>query len=107
MKKIILFLIALSLGAGVMAQTDPKKKEEMTKLRAEERQKDAASHKVNKDLTHAKVKKAVQDHKAVAANNKKARSHAKTLRNRNVSHPVTKARRQNKVADDNRKDHTK
>lgn len=89
-----------------MAQTDPKKKAEMQDLRTDVREKKAASHKVNKDLSHVRVKKAIHDHKAVARQNKDIRKDSKTLKDRGVSHPVAKAKRQVKVQDDNRKDHT-
>lgn len=106
MKKILVVLLGLSLTAGVMAQTDPKKKEEMKDLRTDVREKKAAKHKVNHDLAHVRVKKAVQDHKEVARENKDIRNDSKRLKSRGVSHPVTKAKRQVRVQDDNRKDHT-
>lgn len=106
MKKIAFLLIGISLTVGAMAQTDPKKKAEMQDLRTDVREKKAASHKVNKDLTHVRVKKAIHDHKAVARENKDIRKDSKTLKDRGVSHPVAKAKRQVKVQDDNRKDHT-
>jgi homoaconitase/3-isopropylmalate dehydratase large subunit len=106
MKKIAFLILGISLTASVMAQTDPKKAADMKELRTDVRQKQAASHKVNHDITHAKVKKAVHDHKAVAREKKEIRSDSKQLKNRGVSHPVAKAKRQVKVQDDNRKDHT-
>lgn len=111
MKKIAFLLIGISLTVGAMAQTepkktDPKKKAEMQDLRTDVREKKAASHKVNKDLTHVRVKKAIHDHKAVARQNKDIRKDSKALKNRGVSHPVAKAKRQVRVQDDNRKDHT-
>ena len=106
MKKIAFLLIGISLTVGAMAQTDPKKKAEMQDLRTDVREKKAASHKVNKDLSHVRVKKAIHDHKAVARQNKDIRKDSKTLKDRGVSHPVAKAKRQVKVQDDNRKDHT-
>ncbi len=106
MKKIAFLLIGISLTAGAMAQTDPHKKADMENLKTDVREKKAASHKVNKDLSHVKIKKAVHDHKAVAKHNKEIRGDSKALKNRGVSHPVAKAKRQVKVQDDNRKDHT-
>ena len=106
MKKLVFLLIGISLTAGAMAQTDPKKKAEMKDLRTDVREKNAAKHKVNKDLSHVRVKKAIHDHKAVAAENKDMRKDSKTLKEKGVSHPVAKAKRQVKVQDDNRKDHT-
>lgn len=89
-----------------MAQTEPKKKEEMKDLRTDVREKKAASHQVNKDLGHMRVKKAIHDHKAVARENKDIRKDSKALKDRGVSHPVAKAKRQVRVQDDNKKDHT-
>jgi hypothetical protein len=106
MKKITFLLIGISLTVGAMAQTDPHKKADMKDLRTDVREKRAASHTVNKDLSHVRVKKAVHDHKAVAKENKDIRQDSKALKNRGVSHPVAKAKRQVRVQDDNRKDHT-
>ena len=106
MKKILLLIMGVSLTAGVMAQTDPKKKEDMTHLRTDVRAKKADAHQVNHDLTHARVKKAVRDHKAVAADNRAIHRNSRQLKSRGVDHPVAKAKRQVKVQDDNRRDHT-
>lgn len=99
-------MLGISLTASAMAQTDPQKKQEMKDLRTDVREKNAASHKVNKDLSHVRVKKAIQDHKAVAKENKDINKDAKRLKKQGVDHPVAKAKRQVKVQDDNRKDHT-
>ena len=106
MKKLAFLLIGISLTVAVMAQTEPKKKEEMKDLRTDVREKKAASHQVNKDLGHMRVKKAIHDHKAVARENKDIRKDSKALKDRGVSHPVAKAKRQVRVQDDNKKDHT-
>ena len=99
--------MGMGLSVGVFAQTQhPVKKEEMKDLRGDVRAHKAATHQVNHDLAHVRVKKAVQDHKAVSRINKDKRANAKRLRERGVSHPVTKAKRQVKVQDDNRRDHT-
>ena len=106
MKKILCIIAGLALTAGAMAQTDTRKKEEMKDLRTDVREKKAAKHQVNKDLGHVRIKKAVEDHKAVAAENKDMKKDSRRLKKQGVSHPVTKAKRQVKVQDDNRKDHT-
>ena len=107
MKKLIIVLMGVGLSAGVFAQTQhPVKKEEMKDLRGDVRAHKAATHQVNHDLAHVRVKKAVQDHKAVSRINKDERTSAKRLRERGVTHPVTKAKRQVKVQDDNHRDHT-
>src|SRR5260221_14696808 len=113
MKKIAILLIGISLTAGVMAQTDtkkaqtdPKKKAEMKDLRTDVREKNAASHQVNKDLGHVRIKKAIHDHKAVAQENKHIGRDSKALKSKGVSNPVAKPKRQGKGKNDNKKVHT-
>jgi len=106
MKKIFFLLLGVSLSAAAMAQTNPVKKEEMKDLRTDVREKKAAKHKVNKDLSHARIGKAIKDHKEVAEENKDIRKDAKQLKRHHVDHPVAKAKRQVRVQDDARKDHT-
>jgi hypothetical protein len=106
MKKLLFLLLGITFGAAVMAQTSPAKKAEMKDLRTDVREKKVAKHRVNKDLSHVKVKKAVRDHKAVAAKNKDMREDSRHLKNHGVDHPVAKAKRQVRVQDDAKKDHT-
>ena len=106
MKKALIIVLGLGLTFGAMAQTEPVKKEEMKDLKTHVREKKVATHRVNHDLSHVKVKKAVRDHKAVAVQNRDIHRDAKSLKNRKVGHPVAKAKRQVKVEDDARKDHT-
>jgi hypothetical protein len=106
MKKLLILLFGISLTVSVVAQTSPAKQQEMKDLRTDVREKKAAKHKVNKDLSHVKVKKAMHDHKAVAAQNRDIRKDSRQLKSRGVKHPVAKAKRQVRVQDDNRKDHT-
>jgi hypothetical protein len=106
MKKLIFVFFGLGLSVAVMAQTVPEKKTEMNKLRANERVKKVHTRQVNKDLTHAKFHKATVDHKAVASDNHAIKQNTKNLKNMEVNHPVAKAKRKNKVADENRKDET-
>jgi hypothetical protein len=117
MKKLIFLLLGVGLSAGVMAQTDIQKKKEvqptevhkkkadMKDLRSDVREHQAATHQVNHDLGHVRIKKAMHDHKAVAEANKKENRDAKRLKAHGVDHSVTKAKRQVKVQDENRKDH--
>lgn len=79
----------------------------MKDLRSDVRAHKAASDKVNRDLAHVRVGKAMKDHAAVHDIKKDERSDARQLKDQGVKHPITKARRQVKVQDDNRKDHTK
>ncbi|HTJ14635.1 MAG TPA: hypothetical protein VL547_21495 [Dinghuibacter sp.] len=106
MRKLLVLILGISLTASAMAQTDPQKKQEMKDLRTDVREKKAASHKVNKDWSHVRVKKAMHDHKAVARENKDISKDSKRLKRQGVDHPVAKAKRQVRVQDDNRKDHT-
>jgi hypothetical protein len=106
MKKAILMLFSITLAIGLMAQTDPKKKTEMKDLKTDVREKNAAKHVENKDLSHLRLKKALHDHKAVAAENKDMKHDAKRLEKQGVEHPIAKAKRQVKVQDDAKKDHT-
>ena len=98
MKKIAFLLIGISLTVGAMAQTDPHKKADMQNLRTDVREKKAASHKVNKDLSHVRVKKAIHDHKAVARQNKDIRQDSKALKNRGVKSPGGKGETAGKSA---------
>jgi hypothetical protein len=104
MKKLIFVFFGLGLSVAVMAQTVPEKKTEMNHLQANERAKKADAHRVNKDLTHAKVRKAMVDHKVVAADNRDIKRNTKSLKNMEVNHPVAKAKRRNKVQDQNKQD---
>jgi aspartate oxidase len=106
MKQLVVLMLGISLAASAMAQTDPQKKAEMKDLRTDVRERKAASHKVSKDWSHVRVKKAMHDHKAVARENKDINKDAKRLKRQGVDHPVAKAKRQVRVQDDNRKDHT-
>lgn len=107
MKKLTILLLGVGLSVGAFAQTaHQEKKAEMKDLRSDVRAHKAASHKVNRDLAHVRVGKAMKDHAAVHDIKKDERSDARQLKDQGVKHPITKARRQVKVQDDNRKDHT-
>lgn len=117
MKKLFFLLIGVGLCAGAMAQTEiqkqkevqkqevQKKRTDMKNLRGDVRDHKAATHQVNHDLSHVRVKKAMHDHKAVAEANKRENRDSKRLKAHGVDHSVAKAKRQVKVRDDNRKDH--
>jgi len=76
----------------------------MADLRTEVRDHRAAAHVVNRDLGHFRFGRAIHDHKAVARINKQMTIDQKRLELMGVDHPITKAKRQVKVQDDNRKD---
>ncbi len=108
MKKVLFVIFGLTLGATVMAQTEPTKKDkdkDMSNLRTDVRAHKAATHQVNHDLSHARVSRAVRDHKTVAKTNRMRNADARSLKSKGVNHPVAKAKRQVKVQDDNKKDH--
>jgi Ni/Co efflux regulator RcnB len=105
MKRLLFVLLGFTFSAAVMAQV-PEKKAEMKDLRTDVREKKDAKHQVNKDVSHVRVKKAIKDRKVVAAENRDMRKDSRRLKRQGVSHPIVKAKRQVKVQDDNRKDHT-
>jgi hypothetical protein len=116
MKKLFFVMLGLAISAAVVAQTsqtkkdDPKtkkevKKTEMKDLRSDVRDRQAATHQVNKDLSHVRIGKAIKDHKTVHRIKKDEKSDARRLKQQGVDHAVAKAERQVKVQDDNRKDH--
>ena len=111
MKKLLFLLFGVSISAAICAQTgqtktDQAKKTEMKDLRGDVRAHKEATHKVNHDLAHVRVGKAIHDHKTVHRINKDENTDAMRLREKGVSHPITKAKRQVQVQSDNRKDHT-
>src|SRR5258707_2270824 len=105
MKKALRIVAAQAFTFGAMAQTETKK-EQMKDLRTDVGEKKAAKHQVNKDLSHVRLGKAAHDQKAVAAENKDMKKDARRLKRKGVTHPITKAKRQVHVQDDNKKDHT-
>ena len=118
MKKLSFFLLSICLGGSVIAgpvgprKTESRKKSEvmvkrdhMEDLRDDVRNYRASAHVVNHDLGHLRFSRAIHDHKAVARINKQTAIDAKRLELEGVDHPVTKAKRQVKVQDDNRRDH--
>ncbi|WP_188937591.1 hypothetical protein [Puia dinghuensis] len=112
MKKLIFLMLCAGIGFVARAQTtqdvkdDQARKKEMKDLRSDVRERKAAKDKENKDLAHVKIRKAMNDHKVVAKENKDEHADARKLKDRGVDHAIAKAKRQNKVQDDNRKDHT-
>jgi hypothetical protein len=111
MKKLLVVILGLSISAAAMSQTpqtDGSKKEkekDMKDLKTDVRAHKAASHQVNHDLSHVRVRKAIQDHKSVADAKKMTNTDSRRLKAQGVSHPVAKAKRQVRVEDDKHKDH--
>jgi hypothetical protein len=77
----------------------------MKELKTDVRAHQAAKTQVNHDLSHVRIKRAIQDHRSVASTHKMVDTDSKRLKAQGVNHPVAKARRQVKVEDDNHKDH--
>jgi hypothetical protein len=113
MKKLLIVVLGLSISAVAMSQTGGsqpaasrrEKDKAMKDLKTDVRAHQAATHQVNHDLGHVRIRKAIKDHKSVASTNKMVNADSKRLKDPGVSHPVAKARRQVKVEDDNHKDH--
>jgi hypothetical protein len=111
MKKLLVLILGLSIGAAAMSQTPQtgvsqrEKEKAMKDLKTDVRVHKAATHQVNHDLSHVRVRKAIQDHKRVAYANKSVNADSRRLKEQGVSHPVAKAKRQVKVEDDKHKDH--
>ena len=109
MKKLIFLMLGVGMSTVILAQTpqtEHEKKQNMKNLRTDVRSHKVAKHQENKDLDHARVSKAMHDHKAVSRINKDEKANSSEIKANGVHHPVTTAKRQVKVQDDNRKDHT-
>ena len=111
MKKLLVVMLGLSISVAAMSQTNgpvASKKEKdkaMKDLKTDVRAHQAARHQVNHDLGHVRIRKAIQDHRSVASAHRMVDADSRRLKADGVDHPVTKARRQVKVEDDNHKDH--
>jgi hypothetical protein len=111
MKKLLIVMLGLSISVAAMSQTPQtggSKKEKdkaMKDLKTDVRAHHEATHQVNHDLGHVRIRRAIQDHKSVARTNKMVNADSKRLKEQGVSHPVAKAKRQVRVEDDNHKDH--
>lgn len=114
MKKLFFLILGMTVGVAVMAgpgvrpSTSSKhmvRERTMTDLRMNVRARDAAAHKVNRDLGHLRFGMAIHDHKAVAQCKKQIHADSRRLKADGIDHPVTKAKRQIRVQDDNMKDH--
>jgi hypothetical protein len=93
MKTIISIAAGIILCSSAMAQTpEQKKKEEMKDLKKDVVEKREDQKQVTKDLTHAKVRKAVNDHKEVHADRQDMKADEAHLKSEGVKHPKYKAR---------------
>ena len=111
MKKLLIVMLGLSISVAAMSQTPQtggSKKEKdkaMKDLKTDVRAHHEATHQVNHDLGHVRIRRAIQDHKSVARTNKMVNADSRRLKDQGIAHPVAKARRQVRVEDDNHKDH--
>jgi hypothetical protein len=93
MKTIVSIAAGIILTFSAMGQTpEQKKKEEMKDLKKDVVEKREDQKQVTKDLTHAKVKKAVNDHKEVHADRQDMKADEARLKSEGVKHPKYKAR---------------
>jgi len=95
MKKVTFLLFGIVLSASVVAQTPvthEKKKEEMTDLKKDVKEKRVERKEMGHALAHAKFKKAVAERKDVRAENRDIKKDGKRLGRHGVKHPVTKTK---------------
>jgi hypothetical protein len=122
MKKLFFVIFAMTLSGAiimtcsgtVMANTGPgdwkierdrARERDYKTLKADVRVNNVARHQVSHDWGHFRISKAFRDHHAVRETNKVMYADSKKLKDEGVNHPVTKARMQVKVEDQNMKDH--
>jgi hypothetical protein len=93
MKTILSIVAGIIITSSAMGQTpEQKKKEEMKDLKKDVVEKREDQKRVTKDLTHAKVGKAVNDHKEVHEDRKDMKADEARLKSQGVKHPKYKAR---------------
>ena len=112
MKKLFVMFLCVSMGAATIAHAGPGttakdkvKEKSMKNLRDDVRAHEATKKVVGHDVTHFRIGQALRDHKQVAETHRMVSADSKIAKANGIDHPVTKAKRQNRVADDNKKDH--
>jgi hypothetical protein len=111
MKKLIVVFLCLSVGAATIAHAGPgsnstkAKEKTMKNLRSDVRAHEATKKVVGHDVTHFRLRQAFKDHKQVAQTHRLIDADSKMAKAQGIDHPVTKAKRQVRVQDDNAKDH--
>lgn len=113
MKKLLVVLLCMSMGAATIAQSGPgisvstrDKEKTMKNLRDDVRAHEATKQVVGHDVTHFRIRQAIMDHKQVSQTHKRVDADSRLARAQGIDHPITKARRQIRVQDDNHKDHS-
>jgi Ni/Co efflux regulator RcnB len=110
MKKLVVVLICMSMGAATIAQSGPgtttkAKEKTMKNLRGDVRAHEATKKVVGHDVSHLRLRQAVRDHKQVAQTHRTLNADSKLAKAQGINHPVAKAKRQVRVQNDNQKDH--
>jgi hypothetical protein len=101
MKKLLVMLFFMSMGAAAMAQSGPgvsaskrDKEKTMKNLRDDVRAHEATKHVVGHDLTHFRIRQAFMDHKQVAQTHRRVDADRRIAREQGIDHPIGNARRQ-------------
>ena len=114
MKKLFFVIFAMTLSGAIMANTGPgdwkierdrARERDFKTLLGDVRVNNVARHQVSHDWGRLRISQAFHDHKAVRQTNRVMYADSKKLKDEGVNHPVTKARMQVKVEDQNMKDH--
>jgi hypothetical protein len=111
MKKLAVVFLFMAMGSLAMAKAGPgvssTKEKEMTMkhLRDDVRANEATRKVVGHDWSRFRIRQAFRDHKQVKETNKRVTADSRWARAEGIEHPVSKAKRQVRVQDDNAKDH--
>ena len=111
MKKLIAVFLLMSMGAATIAHAGPgsnstkAKERTMKTLRSDVRAHEATKKVVGHDWSHFRVRQAIRDHKQVAQTHRVLTADSHIAKAQGIDHPITKAKRQVRVQDDNAKDH--
>ncbi|HEV2480633.1 MAG TPA: hypothetical protein VGS79_13245 [Puia sp.] len=107
MKKLIVVLFFLSMGAAVIAQSGPgvgaSKRDQdktMKNLREDVRAHEVTKQVVGHDVTYFRIRQALMDHKQVAQTHKRVDADRRVAREQGIDHPISKARRLNREQDE-------
>jgi len=104
MKTIASIVLGIIITSAAVGQTpEQQKKAELKDLKKDVVEKREDQKKVTKDLTHAKVGKAVQDHKEVHEDRKDMKEDEARLKSQGVKHPKYKARHKIKAEKEEKK----
>lgn len=103
MKKItFLLLLGVVLSTGAMAQKKNVKTEQKV-LKNTIKDKKEDKHEMGKNLSHLRLKSAMQSRKEVRRHGRSIHKQGERLENRGVKHPIQKAKHQAKADKDRKK----